>query len=114
MHLMTREAFGDYARVLQPKGLLLVHISNRFLDLEPVVAAAAQAGGWQAAKLYYQPEQPTPVASPSQWIALSRDPATMRALGKADARWVPLTPRAGFVAWTDDYSTILPLLKWRR
>jgi hypothetical protein len=114
MHLMTREAFGDYARVLQPKGLLLVHISNRFLDLEPVVAAAAQAGGWQAAKLYYQPEQPTPVASPSQWIALSRDPATMHALGKADGRWVPLTPRAGFVAWTDDYSTILPLLKWRR
>ncbi len=114
MHLMTREAFGDYARVLQPKGLLLVHISNRFLDLEPVVAAAAQAGGWRAAKLYYQPEQPTPVASPSQWIALSRAPATMRALGKADARWVPLTPRAGFVAWTDDYSTILPLLKWRR
>ncbi|AIT05433.1 membrane protein [Sphingomonas taxi] len=114
MHLMTREAFGDYARVLQPKGLLLVHISNRFLDLEPVVAAAAQAGGWQPAKLYYQPEQPTPVASPSQWIALSRDPATMHALGKADGRWVPLTARAGFVAWTDDYSTILPLLKWRR
>ena len=114
MHLMTREAFAGYARVLQPRGLLLVHISNRFLDLEPVVAAAAQAGGWRAAKLYYQPEQRTPVASPSQWIALTRDPGTMRALGKGDARWTPLTPRAGFVAWTDDYSTILPLLKWRR
>ncbi|WP_271300760.1 spermidine synthase [Sphingomonas sp. CV7422] len=112
MHLMTQEAFADYARVLQPRGLLLVHISNRFLDLEPVVAAAARAGGWQAVKLYYQPPQQTPVASPSQWIALSRDAATMRALKAADRRWAPLVGRPGFVAWTDDYSTILPLLKW--
>jgi len=114
MHLMTQEAFADYARVLQPRGLLLVHISNRFIDLEPVVAAAAQAGGWHAAKLYYQPERRTPIASPSQWIALSRDPATMAALARLDPRWLPLTRRPGFVAWTDDYSTILPLLKWRR
>ncbi|EZP56733.1 spermidine synthase [Sphingomonas sp. RIT328] len=112
MHLMTQEAFADYARVLQPRGLLLVHISNRFLDLEPVVAAAARAGGWQATKLYYQPPQQTPVASPSQWIALSRDAATLRALKAADRRWAPLVGRPGFVAWTDDYSTILPLLKW--
>jgi len=114
MHLMTQEAFADYARVLQPRGLLLVHISNRFIDLEPVVAAAAQAGGWHAAKLYYQPERRTPIASPSQWIALSRDPATMATLARLDPRWLPLTRRPGFVAWTDDYSTILPLLKWRR
>ena len=114
MHLMTREAFADYAHVLQPRGLLLVHVSNRFLDLEPVVAAAAQAGGWQAAKLYYQPAQRTPLASASQWIALSRDPATIRTLAAAEPHWVPLVPRAGFEAWTDDYSTILPLLKWRR
>ena len=113
MHLMTREAFAAYARVLQPRGLLLVHISNRFLDLEPVVAAAAHDGGWQAVKLLYQPPRQSAVASPSQWIALSRDPATIRTLTAADARWEPLTPRPGFAAWTDDYSTILPLLKWR-
>jgi spermidine synthase len=114
MHLMTREAFADYARVLQPRGLLLVHVSNRFLDLEPVVAAAAQAGGWHAAKLYYQPAQRTPFASASQWIPRSRDSAAIRTLAAAEPRWAPLTPRAGFEAWTDDYSTILPLLKWRR
>jgi SAM-dependent methyltransferase len=113
MHLMTQEAFAAYARVLQHRGLLLVHISNRFLDLEPVVDAAARAGGWHAAKLYYTPPRPIAVASASQWIALSRDPATLRALTAGDPGWAPLAPRAGFVAWTDDYSTILPLLKWR-
>lgn len=112
MHLMTREAFAAYARVLQPKGLLLVHISNRFLDLEPVVAAVAREGGWHAAKLYYEPPRHTAVASASQWIALSRDPATLRALAAGGGNWAPLTPRSGFTAWTDDYSTILPLLKW--
>src|SRR3546814_3391764 len=35
MHLLTREAFGVYARALRPRGILLVHISNRYLDLEP-------------------------------------------------------------------------------
>ncbi len=114
MHLMTSEAFATYARVLQPKGLLLVHISNRFLDLEPVVAAAARAGGWHAAKLYYQPPKYTAVASASQWIALSRDPAALRALESGTGDWQPLKPRPGFLAWTDDYSTILPLLKWKR
>jgi hypothetical protein len=45
VHLLTREAFAVYGRALQPAGLLLVHISNRYIDLEPVVAAAA-AEGW--------------------------------------------------------------------
>ena len=44
MHLLTREAFADYRRLLSPSGLLLVHISNRYLDLMPVVAAAAADG----------------------------------------------------------------------
>lgn len=114
MHLMTREAFATYARVLQPQGLLLVHISNRFLDLEPVVAAVARDGGWHAAKLYYQPPRYTAVASASQWIALSRDPATLAALARGNGDWQPLVARAGLAAWTDDYSTILPLLKWKR
>ncbi len=114
MHLMTREAFAAYARVVQPKGLLLVHISNRFLDLEPVVAAVARAGGWHAAKLYYQPPKYTAIASASQWIALSRDADTLKALAAGEGDWQPLTQRPGLAAWTDDYSTILPLLKWRR
>ena len=47
MHLLTREAFATYRRHLAPGGLLLVHISNRYLDMEPVIAAAAR-DGWSA------------------------------------------------------------------
>src|SRR3546814_4657455 len=49
LHLLTREAVGIYARVLKPDGILLIHISNRFFDLEPVLAAEAKARGWSAA-----------------------------------------------------------------
>ena len=113
MHLMTREAFATYSRVLSPNGLLLVHISNRFLDLEPVVAAAAREGGWRASQLYYRPTPLDPAASASQWIALSRNPRMVDALGSLDPDWTSLAPRPGMAVWTDDYSTILPLLKWR-
>ncbi len=112
MHLMTREAFATYGRLLAHDGLLLVHVSNRFIDLEPVVAAAAREGGWTAVILRYRPSSLlVDRASPSDWVALSRDPRAIAAIRADDPGWVALTPRAGFTGWTDDYSTILPLLK---
>ena len=112
MHLMTREAFATYGRVLAPGGLLLVHISNRFIDLEPVVAAAAREGGWTAVILRYRPSSVlVDRASASDWVALSRDPRAIAALRAKDPGWATPTPRKGFAGWTDDYSTILPLLK---
>ena len=108
---MTREAFASYARVLAPRGLLMVHISNRYLDLEPVVAAVADAGGWQGAVMNYHPSPLDPDATTSLWVALSRDPGTLAALRTRHSEWRPMRHRPGLSAWTDDYSTILPLLK---
>jgi SAM-dependent methyltransferase len=128
MHLMTAEAFDTYARVLAPGGLLLVHISNRFMELDPVVAAAAKRGGWRAATLHYTP-MATFVASPgasggtavrtevedwdsaSDWVVMSRDPGNFDRLIRRDVNWQPLKPRAGFVGWTDDYASIVPVLR---
>ncbi|MBY0305244.1 MAG: fused MFS/spermidine synthase [Sphingomonas sp.] len=112
MHLMTREAFASYDRALAPGGLLLVHISNRFLDLEPVVAAAADAGQWRAVKLTYLPGAKAKEGETvSAWVALSRSPASIDRLKALGGPWQPLDRRPGFTPWTDDYSTILPLLK---
>lgn len=113
LHLMTREAFDSYARVLSPTGLLLVHISNRFMDLRPVVSAAAVKGGWQAAELTYHPDAIAKGegATVSTWIALSRDREVILALKRRDADWSPVYRYPNFTAWTDDYATILPLLK---
>jgi spermidine synthase len=112
MHLMTREAFNTYGRVLAPHGVLMVHISNKFLDLEPVVSAAAKAGGWHSAKLVYFPgADVAPPRAVSFWVAMSRDPAVLAALKARDASWQPLTRYRDFTPWSDDYSTILPLVK---
>lgn len=113
MHLLTAEAFATYGRALSPRGLLLVHISNRFMDLRPVVSAAAIGGGWQAAEQTYKPGTiaQTLAATGSTWIALSRDRGVIIDLATRGEGWRPLRRYPGFTPWTDDYATILPLLK---
>ena len=113
MHLMTREAFATYDRVLAKNGLLLVHISNRFLSLEPVVETAAKAGGWSAAALTYHPTlaEEMDEAATSDWIALSRSPETIAKLKARGGEWRALQTTPGFTPWTDDYATILPVLR---
>jgi SAM-dependent methyltransferase len=113
MHLLTREAFADYRRLLSPGGLLLVHISNRYLDLEPVVAAAAISGGWKASIRQYRPDAAGALRNEtgSNWIALSPSSQTLDRLVRASgAEWRPLQPRPGFAPWTDDHSSVLPLI----
>ena len=112
MHLLTQEAFAEYARVVAPHGLLMVHISNRYLNLAPVVAAAAKAGGWKAALLVFRPDsrQASEQAAGSDWIALTRDPALLADLVRGNGAWRPLEPQPGFTPWGDDFASILPVL----
>jgi hypothetical protein len=120
MHLLTREALQVYRRALKPEGLLLIHISNRYLDLEPVLAAAARQDRWHGAVYEFVPtaaEQARNM-SMSVWVALAPQEDTLLALqisSAEDARlWRPLVGRAGFAGWSDDYASILPLLEdWR-
>ena len=120
MHLLTREALQVYRRALSPDGLLLIHISNRYLDLEPVLAAAAEKDRWHGAVFDYAPslgEQALNM-SMSVWVALAPEADTLMALRISSAEdahlWRPLVGRPGFPGWTDDYSSIIPLLEdWR-
>ncbi|KQT32328.1 hypothetical protein ASG29_11025 [Sphingomonas sp. Leaf412] len=112
MHLLTREAFAVYGRVLQRRGLLAVHISNRFIDLAPVVATAAREGGWQAMVLNHTPSILERDTSRSSWIVMSRDPEAFATVQLDGADWKPLRTPRDFGGWSDDYATILPLLKW--
>ena len=113
MHLLTQEAFADYRRLLSPNGLLLVHISNRYLDLQPVVAAAAAAGGWNASLRKYRPDAEGLERNEtgSDWIALSPSRDTLAGLVRGSGEtWAGLPRRAGFAPWTDDHSSVLPLI----
>jgi hypothetical protein len=112
LHLLTDEAFGVYLDALSPRGVLLVHISNRFIELEPVLAAIAKKRGLAVAVREDNPADRTSV-TPSSWVAMSRDPALIEALGKLDPKspWQPLLKPAPRV-WTDDHASILPYIRW--
>ena len=114
VHLLTEEAFRTYARVLAPDGILAVHISNRHIDLEPVVAAiATRTGLIGRIKRYSATEEQTESreSTSSHLVALARDEATLGALG-LDAGWVPLGAPDRVRVWTDDYASIVTLLRW--
>lgn len=114
MHLLTREAFETYGEVVRPGGLILVHISNRFLDLEPVVAGAAQRG-WHMRIRRYRPtkREVGTRAGASDWVALSSDRGLLdRMTASSGEAWTALEPRPGFAPWTDGRASILPIVKW--
>ena len=84
----------------------MVHISNRMFDLAPVLASAAEELGLSAT--VGRGEAGPDGASASRWVALSRDRATVARLEERPG-WSPLGSRT--VRWTDDYSSILSVLK---
>ncbi len=114
VHLLTVEALQSYLRVLAPEGVLAVHISNRHIDLEPVVAAIADHNGLAArVKRYAAPEHliESKASISSHLVVLARDEGVLRAL-ELDASWVPLGAGDRGRLWTDNYTSIVPLLRW--
>jgi SAM-dependent methyltransferase len=118
LHLLTREAFDVYGRAVQPDGIVLVHISNRFIDLEPVLLAMTE-NGWHAMLRYDEPDDADArlQRTGSIWVAMARNRATIDRLtvataGVHDGRgiWRPLDDSRTARLWTDDYASVLPVL----
>ena len=112
VHLLTREALAVYTRALSPHGLLMLHISNRYIDLEPVVAANARDGGLAVLSRLDNPADRERY-TPSRWIALSREASVLEALVRSSPGhpWTPLED-TGAKAWSDDHASILPFIRW--
>lgn len=110
LHLLTREAVALYLDRLTPDGVLMVHITNRHLDLRPVLAAlAADAGLAAVEQRFVSPDQGAGYPVPTRWVALAR---SADLLPPADGRWQPLAPAPGQPVWRDDFANILgPLLR---
>lgn len=107
VHLLTREAMSSYSDVLRENGLLMVHISNRVFDLEPVLAGGAEAVGWSAMVGEGVADEETG-ATASVWVAMSEDPGLLARLATS-GRWRPIG--TDIVTWTDDYSSVLSVLR---
>jgi SAM-dependent methyltransferase len=112
VHLLTREAFALYRRKLRPGGFIALHVSNRYLELRPVVAKLATDAGWRAwgrIDSDIAPEEKARGKQPSSWIVAgefeSASPVVLRPgweLLAADAR----------PTWTDDFSNVLGAVRW--
>ncbi len=112
LHLFTHEAFGVYLDALGPKGVMMVNISNNYIDLEPPLAAEIKARGLYAALRDDNPQPDTDYWA-TTWVAISRDPAQIdRIRGLApQSPWRALGAPAPQV-WRDDYASILPYVTW--
>jgi hypothetical protein len=110
-HLVTLEALELYFRKLKDDGMLIVHISNNHVDLEPVLQKASEKLGIPALArigLAEKIEGTDYKSDGSHWVVFSRNSQTIKALEQN--RWSPAMARAGVNLWTDDYSNLFMTL----
>ena len=108
VHLLTREAMTLYLDKLRPGGIVLLHVSNRYLDLAPVLARIAQD-----LKLEFRMQQfrvKGPNIPFSDWVVLARSAADLGPMAE-DPRWQRSKPGISAPLWTDSFSNILDVLK---
>ena len=109
-HLLTLEAMKTYLAQLKPDGVLAFHITNRYLDLQPVMAAAAQQYGQTALIYDLEPDDKDLYCRHTTWV-LMMSPERAAALSAPLQDGKPLLPRAGFTPWTDSFSNLFSILK---
>ncbi len=113
LHLLTREAMAEYLAALAPGGEIMVHITNRHVDLRRPLADLAAALELHASSAAFDPREPAkrealplamrPRVAPTRWVRLARGPAASRA-------WEPLPPGAAAQAWSDERASIFGAL----
>ena len=109
VHLLTKEAFLLYFHHLNDTGVLAVHVSNRYVDLEPVVARAAEALGKEA-MVVDSDDNESQALSAASWVLVSGSHEFFKSpLIEHAAR--PIETGSKLRLWTDDYSSLYPLLK---
>jgi hypothetical protein len=110
VHLITREAIALFMQHVAADGILAIHISNRFLDLKPVLANIARAEGLSARLVTDSPEG-NGSASMTDWVLIARGPDAFahELLQVAE----PIEPNPQFSLWTDQFNNLLDVLKSR-
>jgi hypothetical protein len=110
VHLLTKEAMALYFSKLDEGGVVLVHISNKYLSLAPVLAALAHESG-HAARICDDEEDYEIAKDASTWVLLARTEKNFGGLARSDD-WKKMESRRTVKAWTDDFSNILSVFKW--
>ncbi|MGH7955797.1 MAG: spermidine synthase, partial [Opitutaceae bacterium] len=117
VHLLTKEAFEIYQRHLKPDGAILVNISNRYLDLRPVVENAARVFDFDAHTINNEDggadenEEGGWWLYPSAWMILSRNEEFMNRGALRYAASPPIPYDDALPLWTDDYTSMFRILQ---
>ena len=108
VHLLTSEALAIYRKHMKPGGIIAFHVTNRYLDLPPVVQRLADEHGMHAVMIY--DDSNDGMASISDWILVADDERALEAPQISEVS-VPIEPRPGLKLWTDDFNNIVQVLK---
>jgi len=108
VHLITREAVEVYLRHMKADGVIAFHVTNRFLDLVPVVEGIGHALGLHA--LWISDEGTDALANSSSWVLLARDPHRLEDPKLAGAA-TTIEARRDWRVWTDDFNNLVQVLK---
>ncbi|MBI2234977.1 MAG: fused MFS/spermidine synthase, partial [Micavibrio aeruginosavorus] len=115
VHIVTREAFTLYFSKLKDDGFLLINISNRHLDLAPLLARMAQEFGAEIRYAYFKGEPvsdtlPGVKSLDARYVIITRNPDIIARLTRGHPRWQELQGKTARL-WTDDYANIISLFK---
>ena len=108
VHLVTAQAMTVYLRHLKPAGIVAFHVTNRFLNLAPVVATIAASQNLHVALIRDAAE--LPALRKTDWVLVSRSAATLEQAAIRD-RTTAITPIPGLPLWTDDFNNLFEVLK---
>ncbi len=111
VHLLTAESGDLYRQRLAPAGILLLHISNRTLDLEPVTRGLARYLNWSAAQVVSDDDRKTGEDS-STWVLISDNPELLRRATAYTTTVGWVHPDRPAILWTDDFSSLWHVLKF--
>src|SRR5215211_4080112 len=111
VHLMTREALDLYFSKLQSNGVVALHISNRHLELEPVLGNLAQDSGLACRAQLDAHITDAPGKFVSHWVVMARQEDDLVGIAE-DERWMPCATAPSQSVWTDDYSNLLSTFTW--
>ena len=110
LHLLTAQALDLYRHHMAPGGIIAYHISNQHVNLEPAIALLAQNAGMRAVRVSTLAVDSRDEFG-STWVLVS-DYAGLLGMPDLAAHSHPAEVRPGLRLWTDDYSSLLPVLRW--
>ena len=108
VHLLTKEAMLLYFRHLRPDGILAVHISNRYLDLQPVLLGETFATR-KIARVVDTEDDDTQDVFGATWVLITSPPSEFTAEEMSQS--APIRALRSVRLWTDDYSNLFQILK---